>query len=500
MRDFSVYDIFRKNSLAFANLPALVCNDEILTFSQLKDRVDQICAGLGALGVGPGERIAVIGQNCGEYVFLLGAAARLGAILVPINWRLSDDEVRYILTDAAPKVIVHDKDHAERIKSMTAAEASGPICFAMNYPASAPDRNLSDLTGAAVPAARATADTPYCLIYTAAVSGKPRGAVLTHGNILTGNLQSLATMSLTHADTYLNMLPLFHITGLNLCLAVLHAGGKNVILAKFDATAALSLIRREKVTVLGSFPPMLANLEQAMDQGPSSPESLRHVLGIDTPDQIASFEKKTGAVFWMLYGQTETSGMVTFSPASEKPGSAGRQGLMIRMAIVDADDRPLPTGEVGEIVVQGPLVFQGFWNREADNRTIFRNGWLHTGDNGCLDADGYLWFKGRKPEKELIKPGGENVYPAEVEKVILEHPEVAQVCVIGVPDPKFGEGIKAVCVLKSGASLTGQALIAFVGARIARYKKPQYVDFVAQLPKKPDGTIDRAKVKENHGG
>jgi acyl-CoA synthetase (AMP-forming)/AMP-acid ligase II len=345
-----------------------------------------------------------------------------------------------------------------------------------------------------------TSDMPFCLIYTAAMGGKPRGAVLTHGNIVTANLQTLATMSLTHKDAYLNLLPLFHITGLNLCFAVMHAGGKNVILPKFDAENALILTQRENVTVMGSFPPMLANLEQAMDKGAPKPASLRSVLGLDAPDTIARFEAKTGAVFWMLYGQTETSGMVTFSPASEKPGSAGRQGMMIRMAVVDAEDRPLPTGEIGEIVVQGPLVFQGFWNLEADTRAVFRNGRHHTGDNGCMDEDGYLWFKGRKPEKELIKPGGENVYPAEVEKVILEHPDVAEVSVIGVPDPKFGEGIKAVCVLKSGAHLTSEALIHFVGKRIARYKKPRYVDFVPELPKKPDGTIDRDKVKASHGG
>ena len=500
MKDFTIYDIFRKNSLSFPSFPALVWNNETLTFTQLKERVDHISQGLSAQGLRPGDRIAVIGQNCDEYLFLMGAAARLGAILVPINWRLSDDEVDYILTDATPKVIVYDKDHASRINALPASQVADCRCFAMNYPAGAPDPRILDLYGSPIPAARTTADTPYCLIYTAAMGGKPRGAVLTHGNIVTGNLQTLATMSLTHADANLNLLPLFHITGINLCFAILHAGGKNVILPKFDAAAALSLTQRENVTVMGSFPPMLKNLEQAMDAGSPRPASLKHVLGIDAPDTIASFEKKTGAVFWMLYGQTETSGMVTFSPASGKPGSAGRQGMMIRMAILDSDDQPLPAGEVGEIAVQGPLVFKGFWNREADNRMIFRNGWHHTGDNGTMDADGYLWFKGRKPEKELIKPGGENVYPAEVEKVILEHPEVAEVSVIGVPDPKFGEGVKAVCVLKSGATLTRQSLIAFVGERIARYKKPQYVDFVSHLPKKADGTIDREKVKADHGG
>jgi acyl-CoA synthetase (AMP-forming)/AMP-acid ligase II len=191
--------------------------------------------------------------------------------------------------------------------------------------------------------------------------------------------------------------------------------------------------------------------------------------------------------------------MVAFSPALEKSGSAGKQGLLIRMRIVDENECPVAVGEPGEIVVQGPLVFQGFWNQEAYNRNIFRNDWHHTGDLGRMDAEGYLWFAGRKPEKELIKPGGENVYPAEVETVILEHPSVEAVSVIGVPDPKFGEGIKAICVLKPGFSLNAEALMEFVASRIARYKKPRYVEFVDTLPKTSAGSIDRAKVKALYG-
>lgn len=156
-------------------------------------------------------------------------------------------------------------------------------------------------------------------------------------------------------------------------------------------------------------------------------------------------------------------------------------------------------GETGEIVVQGPLVFHGFWRQSAYNERIFRNGWHHTGDLGCVDAQGRLWFKGRKPEKELIKPGGENVYPAEVEAAILAHEAVAEAAVIGVPDPQFGEGVKAVCVLETGETLTPEALAEFVASRIARYKKPRYVAFVDALPKQADGTIDREKVKALYG-
>jgi acyl-CoA synthetase (AMP-forming)/AMP-acid ligase II len=342
-------------------------------------------------------------------------------------------------------------------------------------------------------------DDPYCLIYTAAVEGRSRGAVLSHHNFIYSNIQTIATLGLTAHDAYLNMLPLFHITGLNLALSIMHVGGRNVIMDRFDAKRAIEWIEKAQVTLLGSFPPILSNLTDALEQDPKDLSSLKHILGLDRPEAMAAFEQRTGSRFWTLYGQTETSGFVTLSPVAENPGSAGRQGLLTRYRIVDEQDNALLNGETGEIVVRGPLVFRGFWRQTTYNERIFRNGWHHTGDLGCVDAEGVLWFKGRKPEKELIKPGGENVYPAEVEAVILTHEAVAEVSVIGVPDPKFGEGIKAVCVPESGRTVSPEDLAEFVASRIARYKKPRYVVFVDQLPKKADGTTDREQVKALYG-
>ena len=191
--------------------------------------------------------------------------------------------------------------------------------------------------------------------------------------------------------------------------------------------------------------------------------------------------------------------MVTVCPYAEKPGSAGKEGPLVKIKLVDGQHGEVPVGTPGEICVRGPMVFLGYWNLEEDTRYTFREGWHHTGDIGRLDENGYLWYVKRKAEKELIKPGGENVYPAEVEKIILEHPEVAEVSVIGVRDPEWGEAIKAICVLKPGSVLTVQGLIDFVASRIARYKKPKYVDFVPALPKTQDGSIDREKVKAEYG-
>ena len=199
------------------------------------------------------------------------------------------------------------------------------------------------------------------------------------------------------------------------------------------------------------------------------------------------------------FGQTEAL-MVTGGPMEERPGSAGRPTHVCKVALFDDHDQEVPVARQGKSASKVPTVFLGYWGREEDNRHTFRNGWHHTGDIGRFDEDGFLWYVKRKAEKELIKPGGENVYPAEVEKIILSHEAIAEVSVIGVPDRQWGEAIKAVCVLKPGKTLDPQALIDFVASKIARYKKPKFVVFVDGLPKTSEGDIDRAKVKEAHGG
>ena len=186
-------------------------------------------------------------------------------------------------------------------------------------------------------------------------------------------------------------------------------------------------------------------------------------------------------------------------PYRERPGSAGKMLLFTEVRLVDDYDRPVTAGQLGEIAVRGPMVFKGYWNLPEDTAHTFREGWHHTGDQGRFDEEGFLWYAGRKAEKELIKPGGENVYPAEVEKVILQHPAVEKTVVIGVPDPRWKEAIKAVCQLRKGQTLEARALIDFVGERIARYKKPQVVQFVDELPVLQDGSVDRAEVKKLYG-
>jgi acyl-CoA synthetase (AMP-forming)/AMP-acid ligase II len=498
MRDLTLYDLFHRNATLHGSRAALRGEEGEVTFRQLAERSASLARALSREGVTKGDRLGLLANNCEGYFLVMGAAACLGAILVPMNWRLAIEELHHIVTDAEPVWMFFDSAHAEAVESLAAMPG-----FPRHQTPLAVLTELIDGAAGDKPwnpdDHPVAGDDPYCLIYTAAVEGRSRGAVLSHHNFIYSNIQTIATLGLTSRDAYLNMLPLFHITGLNLALSAMHAGGLNVIMDRFDAQRAIEWIEKAQISLLGSFPPILSKLTEALDKDPKDLSSLKHILGLDHPDAMAAFEQRTGSRFWTLYGQTETSGFVTLAPVSENPGSAGRQGLLTRYRIVDEQDNALPTGETGEIVVRGPLVFRGFWQQDVYNKRIFRNGWHHTGDLGCVDADGVLRFKGRKPEKELIKPGGENVYPAEVEAAILNHEAVAEVSVIGVPDPQFGEGIKAVCVAEAGRTVSAEDLAEYVASRIARYKKPRYVVFVERLPKKEDGSTDREQVKALYG-
>jgi long-chain acyl-CoA synthetase len=331
------------------------------------------------------------------------------------------------------------------------------------------------------------------VIATAAVDVVPRGAVLTHRNVLASSAMQVGAMQLGPTDRNLVALPLFHIAALGNAMGIFQAGGANVVMAKFDADAAVELIDRWRITYMSDFPPVLANvLDAAQKRGTRLP-SLRHVSGLDAPATMERLQQETSADFWTGFGQTETSGFVTLQRYRDLPGGAGKPGSLCRVKLVDDYDREVPAGTPGEILVRGPIVFAGYDGQPDVTAHTFRGGWHHTGDVGRFDQNGNLFYVKRKPEKELIKPGGENVYPAEVESVIMTIEGVTGVCVFAVPDPKWGEGIKAV-IETARRDLTAETVREHVGARIARYKRPGYVDFVESLPRK-DGAVDREAVK-----
>jgi long-chain acyl-CoA synthetase len=491
--------MYKRNATLFKNQIAVKSDNEKVTYGELCDRANRVAGWLTGKGIRKGDRIAVLAKNDPQFFPLMGGIAATGAIMVPINFRLSAEEIGYNLTNTQPVMIVVDPDFEKMILDLRSTCPSLKEFVTFGPGSGAYISFDSLLKSQPANPAEVSGDDPFIIMHTAAVQGKPRGAVISHHNLIFCTIQNIAIMGLTREESYLNILPLFHIAGTFAALVMMHVGGRNVMISKFDPKAAGKMIDREEVTLIGDFPPILLQLLDEQAKGEFTLSSLKHVLGIDVQETIKRFENLGHGQFWLVYGQTETMGLTSVCSNREKAGCAGKAGPLVDIKIIDEFDHEVEAGKVGEILVRGPLVFHGYWGEEDLTKHTFRDEWHHTGDAGRMDQDGYLWFAGRKAEKELIKPGGENVYPIEVEKVILEHPSVQEVSVIGVPDPKFGEGVKAVCVLKPKAKLKEQELIDFVAGKIARYKKPGYVTFVDSLPKRQDGSVDRAKVKEVYG-
>jgi len=503
LHDFTFYDLIQRNVTNFGKRLAWfeVDDQRTLTFTEIKEQVDRLASGLQKLGVRKGDRIGAVGKNSLEFFLLYGAAAALGAIVVPINWRLSVEEARFNLNDCAPKILFIDSDFQEIAEGGKDKLPSVEHFF--NLKPSSGDfsafTTLLDNPGEFDSADVSTGDG-LVIIHTAAVAGRPRGALLTHGNFISANITLNLLFNLSVEDVHLNLLPLFHVAGLFMATGSFHAGVMSVNMSKFDATQAVDLIVEQKVTVLYDFSPILSSILDAQEKTGKDISSLKTVKGIENSETIERYQKVTGGTFFCVYGQTETSGMATLGPYDDCPGSAGKPLEIADVRLVNDDDRPVNPGEVGEIVVKGPMVFKGYWNLPEDTAYTFRGGWHHTGDLGRFDEDGFMWYEGRKAEKELIKPGGENVYPAEVETVILQHAAIDKTVVFGVPDPIWKEGIKAVCILKKGQKLDSRELIAFVSQRIASYKKPRYVEFVSDFPLLKDGSPDRSQIKALYGG
>lgn len=502
LTDLTHYRIICRNAALYRDKTAWyeAETDRTVSFAEFRELTDRLAASVKALGLEKGDRIGVLGKNSLDYALVYGAAAALGLVMLPINWRLSAEEVRFNLDDGGVKIIFADHEFAPTIDRIRSEIPSLRHVYALAGQASG-QNDLAPLSVSNVPfiAEEIEATSDFVIIHTAAVAGRPRGALLSHSNLLFANLEFIRAMDLDAADVHLNVLPLFHVGGLCTMMSCFHAGAACLNLTKFDAQTATRLIAEKKATVMFDFAPILgAILDQGEKDGVDI-SSLSKIIGLDSAETIARYQETTGGSFYSFFGQTETSCITTVDRYNECPGSAGRPVPAAEVELVDEDDRPVDKGATGEIIVRGPLVFKGYINLPEDTAHTFRGGWHHTGDLGRFDQDGFLHYMGRKAEKELIKPGGENVYPAEVENAILQHPAILATVVFGVPDPKWKEGIKAVCELRPGGRLTAGELIDFVGERIARYKKPQYVQFVDELPRLPGGAIDRRKTKELYG-
>lgn len=493
---FTIHDMVRRNAQLHRDQTAFVCGGRRVTHIQVLEKAAHLAAGLRALGIEAGDRIALLCDNRLEAVLVLAAAARMGFIVVPVNTRLSKIEVDFVLHDAAPRVLIAERepsrrlDHIDRMHriSLDAGTGDGWQDFDSLF-------RESEATPAQI-----GDDAPIAIIYTAAVAGNPKGALLTHRNLLASAQQLGRAWNLGPGDAALGVLPLFHVAGISLCLALQAAGGSTVLVRKFEPHLVARLIHDCFANVIGTFSPMMEQILDAASQVGSTLDCLRIAFGLEPPATIERLKRAAPhADFWAGYGQTETAGIVTLSRAGACPGAMGQALSMTTIAVIDDAGVELPCGQQGRIAVRGPCVFSGYWNTRPAGSTSPDADWHDTGDLGRIDQAGYLWMTGRSPAKELIKSGGENVYPAEVEGVLRAYPDVAEAVVFGLADPDWGEAVIAVCVLRPGCSVSEDVLKDFVAGRIARYKSPKRIVFAQALPLDAAGAPDRAAAKAQFG-
>lgn len=487
--DFTMWSAIERNATVHRDRLAFRAGDRTLSHADYAAGSQRVGAYLVSLGLREGDRLAILGENALETHLLLGACARTGIIAVPLNWRLTADELAAAVTDCEPSLLVSDATTSDVAQAVSQG-ANRPGLLSIDELARK-SSGAGDLPSLAFPAS----DDVFALIYTAAVDGLARGAKITHGNMIAAAAQLNLAIGFGPDDVFLANLPTFHVMGLGFGFAVQFAGGANIVRPRFDAADAASAIASEGVTTIGTFPPMLASILDAAKGGADDLSRLRHCIGLDAPATITRFEAEwPNARFWTGFGQTETTGMVTIGAASLHPGSSGRAGALSTVAIVDEADRLTASDTVGEIVVRGPIVMSGYWRRDEENAIVSRNRWHHTGDLARMTSDGHLHYAGRTPAKQLIKTGGENVYPAEVEQVLLRHPAVFRAVVVGIPDEQWGEIVAAAIVTNDGHKASIDEIAGFVAAQIARYKRPRRIIVVPALPITSDGRVDRVAV------
>lgn len=486
--DISLGRWFSARAARTPNRRALTFEGATWTYADMQVRIDRMAADLQSGGVCHGNRVAFLGLNQPAFLEAMFGASRLGAIFVPLNFRLTTAELAFIIEDAGVHTLVVDASHRHLIEGI-------PVRRLMDAEA---DR--STVVPLAAPDA-VTPDEVAVIMYTSGTTGRPKGAMLTHANLWWNNANWMHAMDVLEDDVTLVVAPLFHIGGLNVTTLVAWQKGAEVVLHRsFDPGACLEDIPRYGVSTMFGVPAMFLFISQHPGFEQADLTSIRIFLcgGAPVPEPLLKLYNGRGIPVNQGYGLTETAPFLTFLSSEwslAKLGSAGLPGLLNEVRVVDPDNTPVAPMQKGEICTRGPNVMKGYWRRpDATAAAIDREGWFHTGDAGYLDDDGFLYVSDRI--KDMVISGGENVYPAEVESVLLDHPAISEVAVIGLPDERWGEAVVAVVALKPDATLTLDELRDFAGERLARYKLPSRLEPVAALPRNPAGKVLKFELRE----
>jgi len=508
-------DIIYRNALLHPDREALIAGAERVTFAEFNARVNSLIHALQSMGVNKGDILGVLSWNCLDYIYVFGAAMKGGFIISPFNCRLQADELDYLINYSEANTLFVGPEFVEmadrlrpripRVKNFISFEVSAPnmVCqrdLLVNFTQEEPEVQVEE-------------DDPLYIFYTSGTTGVPKGALYTHRCAIDDARTRALEMSLRAGDKNVMMMPLFHVGGADSTRVLFYMGGTSIIIKDFDPLTVLKTIQDEKATDIQIVPTHLAAFLALPDVKKYDVSSLKRIYYTASPMPVELLKRGIemwGFIFCQGYGLTETGPNVSMLHEEEHRvlyGSAQEQGILasagqpnvgVQVRVVDQDDNDVEVGEVGEIVVKSKQIMVEWWHKPEETRSTVVDGWLHTGDIGRFDQNGYIYIVDRK--KDMICSGGENIYPREVEEILYQHPAVLEAAVIGIPDPYWVEKVHAVISLKKGASLTAEEVINFCKGKIARYKAPKSVEFVVSLPKNPSGKILKRELREKYLG
>jgi long-chain acyl-CoA synthetase len=501
----TIADIVRVQARLRPDAAALVVGERTISFAELDARSSQAAQALRAAGVGFGDRVAFVEKNGAEFFEVVCGLAKLGAVGVPVNWRLAPPEMRHVIEDAGARIVVvgseffgHLEAVEDRLTTVRAIVAIGAHDRWQEFEdwlVGHPDEDPGISTGP---------DDIALLMYTSGTTGLPKGVMLTNGNYLCKSSGIARQWRLTADSVSLAVMPMFHMAGSGWALVGLYEGATTVVLRDVDPAAILDSVVQQRITNLLLVPAVIQLMLAVPGIEEADFSSVRAIVYGASPitdDVLLKGLARFGCEFIGVYGLTETTGSVTQLDEHDPVGrpdllrSCGKAYPWVELRIVDDDGREVPVGAVGEVWTRSAQNMGGYWNNpEATAAAVTDDGWLKTGDAGYVDGNGYLFLHDRK--KDMIVSGGENVYPTEVENVLMTHPAVGDVAVIGVPDEKWGEAVKAVVVPAAGAGPTPEDLIAFAREHLAGFKLPKSVDFTAELPRNPSGKLLKRALRE----
>ena len=481
-----------------------VFDGETTTYAEMAGRAAALAGGLSERGVGPGDVVALLSYNCPEFLETIFAANYLGAIAMPINWRLAAPEVRYILEHSGARALVCDESLLGLADDATKGIEDTIVRACVSSVAADGWTTLPDLRASSngVPRVPAAADDIHRLMYTSGTTGRPKGVMITHANLAWKNLAHVTEFGFTSAELGLACGPLYHVGALDLTTTSLIAAGATTIIHRsFEASAVVDELERSRVTTVWLAPAMVNAIMALPDIEQRDLSSVRVVIngGEKMPIPLIERVQRVFPSAWFAdaYGLTETVSGDTFLDRDSivsKLGSAGRPCLYLELDIWDEAGESVPAGARGEIVMRGPKVFKGYWRAPDATAAAFAGGWFHTGDIGVRDDDGYLFIVDRL--KDMIVSGGENIASSEVERVLYEHDSVLEVAVVGRPDERWGEVPVAFVVLRQGATATAEDLVEHCRGHLGRFKVPKEITFLDVLPRNPSGKVLKRELRD----